>query len=60
MQADTPLDELVHGVKSRCAAIMDAAERLRIVPPEEQGELVALMLPRAEKVVDLLKEYKGK
>ncbi len=57
MGADASLEELVHGVKSRCAALMDAAERLRSASPEERGELLALMLPRAERVVELLKEY---
>jgi hypothetical protein len=53
---DTPLDALIHDVKSRCAVVIDAAERLRLVPPAERREIISLMLERAERVVALLKE----
>jgi hypothetical protein len=54
---DTPLENLIHDVKSRCATLIDAAERLRVVPAAERRELISLMLPRAQRVVDMLKEY---
>lgn len=56
---DQALDHLVHGVRSRCATLSDAAERLRIVPRSEQDELVGLMLQRARRVVELLAEYQA-
>lgn len=58
MAAETPIDRLTHAVRSTCATLMDAAERLRRLPDAERQELVGLMLPRAERVVELLKKFR--
>lgn len=56
-EAPRPLDHLVHSVRSACGTLINAAERMRRVPPAERREILSMMLPRAEKVVDLLRNY---
>lgn len=53
------LDKVIHGVKSKCGPLLDAAERLRGAPLEERREILALMVPRAQKVVELLTAYQA-
>jgi hypothetical protein len=58
-EEEKALDKLIHGVKSKCGPLLDAAERLRAAPLSERREILALMLPRAQRVVDLLTAYEA-
>jgi hypothetical protein len=58
-EEEKSLNKVIHGVKGKCGPLLDAAERLRAAPLEERRDIVALMLPRAQRVVDLLTAYQA-
>lgn len=54
------LRDIVHGVKSKCGPLIDAAERLRKESSAaERDRLIAMMLESAHDVVALLKSYRS-
>lgn len=55
---DFVVDDLIHDVKTACSALTNAAVRLRTGTPEKRREVLSLMIPRAQRLVDLLAAYK--
>ena len=51
------IDDFVHSVRSTCGILVNAAERMRKLPDAERRAVLALMIPRAQRFVDLLKQY---
>lgn len=53
----TPLDSLIHDVRSKCASLQGAAALLRAASPEEGRTLLALMTEQARGLARRLADF---
>lgn len=55
----TPLDSLIHDVRSKCASLQNAAALLRDTSPKEGSALLALMTKQARSLARRLADFEG-